>query len=168
MARGDKNGSGKGDDRDRRSIARNRRALHEYHVIDELEVGIVLVGTEVKSLRAGRVSLQEAYCMIKGGELYLFRAHIPEYPQGNVHNHEPTRDRKLLAKKREILKWEKAVREKGTTLVPLEILWDGSLVKVRIALVRGKKLHDKRQTKREKDDKRDMDRAMKSARRGGE
>ena len=83
-----------------------------------------------------------------------------------MHNHEPTRDRVLLAKKREIEKWSKAVREKGTTLVPLEIFWDGSLVKLRIGLARGKKLHDKRQSKREKDDRREVDRAMKSARRG--
>ncbi|MEM6675186.1 MAG: SsrA-binding protein SmpB [Planctomycetota bacterium] len=158
------NGRG-GDDSRRRSIARNRRATHEYEVLDELETGIVLAGTEVKSLRAGRVSLQEAYCVIKRGELFILRMHIPEYAQGNVHNHEPTRDRKLLAKKREILKWEKAVREKGTTLVPLEILWDGSLVKVRVGLVRGKKLHDKRQAKREKDDKREIDRALKAGRR---
>lgn len=153
--------------RARRSIARNRRATHEYLILDELETGIQLVGTEVKSLRLGRVSLQEAYCIIKGGELFIMRMHIPEYTHGNLHNHVPTRDRKLLAKKREILKWEKAVREKGTTLVPLEILWDGSLVKVRVGLARGKKLYDKRASNREKDDKRDMDRALKSARSGG-
>ncbi|MGB0332112.1 MAG: SsrA-binding protein SmpB [Planctomycetota bacterium] len=136
--------------RERRSIARNKRATHEYLIQDELEVGVVLRGTEVKSLRASRVSLQEAYCFIKDGELRIMRMHIPEYAQGNVHNHEPTRDRVL---------------EKGTTLVPLEIFWDGSLVKLRIGLARGKKLHDKRQSKREKDDRREVDRAMKSARR---
>ena len=152
--------------RERRSIARNKRATHEYLIQDELEVGIVLTGTEVKSLRAGRVSLQEAFCFIKGGELRIMRMHIPEYAQGNVHNHEPTRDRVLLAKKREVEKWSKAVREKGTTLIPLEILWDGSLVKLRVGLARGKKLHDKRQSKREKDDRREVDRAMKAARRG--
>ncbi|MEM1451407.1 MAG: SsrA-binding protein SmpB [Planctomycetota bacterium] len=165
MARKDGDRHTKDGARQRRTIARNRRATHEFHIVDELEAGIALMGTEVKSLREGRVSLQEAYCMIKGSELYLLRMHIPEYAQGNVHNHEPTRDRKLLAKKREIAKWEKAVREKGTTLVPLEVLWDGALVKVRIGLVRGKKLHDKRQTKREKEDKREMDRAVKASRR---
>ncbi|MEO0664066.1 MAG: SsrA-binding protein SmpB, partial [Planctomycetota bacterium] len=142
----------------RRSITRNRRATHEYHVLDELETGIVLVGTEVKSLRAGRASIQEAYCVIKRDELWVLRMHVPEYAQGNQHNHEPTRDRKLLAKKREILKWSKAVREKGTTLIPLELLWEGSLVKLRVGLVRGKKLHDKRATKREKEDRREVDR----------
>ena len=147
--------------RSRRSISRNKRALHEYQILDELEVGIRLVGTEVKSLRQSRVSLQEAYCVIKRDELWIMRMHIPEYSHGNLHNHEPTRDRKLLAKKREILKWGKAVREKGTTLIPLEILWDGSLVKLRVGLARGKKLYDKRASKREKDDKREMARALK-------
>ncbi len=103
--------------------------------------------------------------MIKDGELLLLNMHIPEYAQGNTHNHAPTRDRKLLAKKREILKWDKAVREKGTTLIPLEVLWEGSLVKVRVGLARGKKLHDKRQAKRERDDKREIARSTKSARR---
>lgn len=147
-----------------RSIARNRRALHEYQVVDELETGIVLLGTEVKTLRAGRVSLQEAYCMMKGGELFIFRMHIPEYSHGNAHNHDPVRERKLLAKRHEIAKWAKQVREKGTTMVPLEVLWDGALVKLRLALVRGKKLHDKRQAKRDKDDKREIARVMKSGR----
>ena len=144
-----------------RTIARNKRALHEYEVLDRLEVGIVLQGTEVKSLRAGRVSLQEAYVMVKQGDLWLMQSHIPEYAQGNVWNHEPTRARKLLAKKREIERWEKSVKQKGTTAVPLEIYWLGSLVKLEIALVRGKKLHDKRQSEREKTDRREMDRELK-------
>ncbi len=148
--------------RQRRSITRNRRVTHEYLILDELECGIVLVGTEVKSLRAGRVSLQEAYCIIKRGELWIMRMHIPEYSHGNMHNHEQTRERKLIAKKREILKWEKAVREKGTTMIPMEVLWDGSLVKVRVGLGKGKKLYDKRQSKREKDDKREVARVMKA------
>ena len=164
MARNQGDKRGKDKVRTRRSIARNRRATHEYHILDELETGIALVGTEVKSLRGGQASLQEAYCMIRNGELLLLRMHIPEYAQGNIHNHVPTRDRTLLAKKREILKWDKAVREKGTTLIPLEILWDGSLVKVRIGLARGKKLHDKRQATRERDDKREIARESKSAR----
>ena len=156
MAKGDE-----GKVRARRVIARNKRATHEFLILDELECGIQLVGTEVKSLRQGRVSLQEAYGVIKGAELWIMRLHIPEYSHGNKHNHEQTRDRKLLAKKREILKWEKAVREKGTTLVPLEILWDGSLVKLRIGLARGKKLHDKRQDLKKADAKRSIARALK-------
>lgn len=150
--------------RTRRSIARNRRATHEYHVLDEVECGIALVGTEVKSLRQGRVSLQEAYCVIKRDEMWIHRMHIPEYTHGNLNNHEPTRDRKLLLKKHEIQKWSKRVREKGVTMVPLEILWDGHLVKVRVALATGKKLHDKRASKREKEDRREADRAVKAAR----
>jgi len=152
--------------RERRSIARNKRATHEYLIQDELEVGVVLRGTEVKSLRASRVSLQEAYCFIKDGELRIMRMHIPEYAQGNVHNHEPTRDRVLLAKKREIEKWSKAVRETATTMLTQETFCVPRYQKLRIGLARGKKLHDKRQSKREKDDRREVDRAMKSARRG--
>lgn len=150
--------------RARRAIARNKRATHEFQILDELECGIVLVGTEVKVLRQGRASLQEAYAIIKGNELWILKMHIPEYSHGNKNNHVPTRDRKLLAKSREIAKWSKAVREKGTTIVPLELLWDGSLVKLRLGLARGKKLHDKRQAKREKDDKREIARATKAAR----
>jgi len=144
----------------RRSIARNRKARHEFLVLDELECGIALTGTEVKSLRAGQCSLAESYVRIKKGELYLVGAHIPVYAFGNVHNHEPARDRKLLAHRREIAKWAKQVREKGTTMVPLEVYFSGSRVKVLVALVRGKKLHDKRQAGKERTDRRDMDRAM--------
>lgn len=151
----------------RRTIARNRRATHEYNVLDEIEAGIALVGTEVKSLRGGRVSLQEAYCIIKKDELWILQMHIPEYSHGNINNHDPVRTRKLLARRTEINKWAKAVREKGTTLIPLEILWEGSLVKVRVGLCRGKKLYDKRAAKRERDDKRDAAREMKSGRYDG-
>ena len=150
--------------RERRTIARNKRATHEYLILDELETGIVLFGTEVKTLRAGRVSLQEAYCMIKGGELWLMQMHIPEYAQGNIHNHKMVRERKLLAKRQQINKWDRKVREKGVTLIPLEILWDGSYIKLRIGLRKGKKIYDKRQTKRERDDKREIARSSKSGR----
>ncbi len=150
--------------RERRTISRNKRATHEYLVLDELEVGIVLFGTEVKSLRGGRCSLQEAYCMIRNGELWIMQMHIPEYAQGNVNNHKMVRERKLLAKRREIDKWDRKVREKGTTLIPLEILFDGALVKLRIGLCKGKKLYDKRQAKRERDDKREIARTAKSGR----
>lgn len=150
--------------RERRTIARNKRATHEYLVLDELETGIVLFGTEVKSLRAGRVSLQEAYCMIRNGELWLMQMHIPEYAQGNIHNHKMVRERKLLAKRQQINKWDRKVREKGVTLIPLEILWDGSFVKLRIGLCKGKKIYDKRQSKRERDDKREIARTAKSGR----
>ena len=150
--------------RERRTIARNKRATHEYLILDELEVGIVLFGTEVKSLRGGRCSLQEAYCMIRRGELWIMQMHIPEYAQGNVNNHKMVRERKLLAKRQEINKWDRKVREKGTTLIPLEILFDGALVKLRIGLCKGKKLYDKRQAKRERDDKREIARNSKTGR----
>ncbi|MEZ6017508.1 MAG: SsrA-binding protein SmpB [Planctomycetota bacterium] len=143
-----------------RSIAKNRRALYEYEVLDKLTVGIVLTGTEVKSLRGGRISLQESYIVIKKGDLWLIQAHIPEYTHGNMWNHAPTRERKLLAKRREVDRWSKLVKQRGTTIVPLEVFWQGSLVKLEIALAQGKKLHDKRQSEREKSDKREMARAV--------
>lgn len=143
-----------------RSIAKNRKARHEYLVLEELECGIALRGTEVKSLRGGQGSIAEAYGRIKDGELWLVSATIPEYSHGNVHNHETTRDRKLLAHAREIRRWEKQVREKGITIVPLEIALRGHLVKVTMALVRGKKLYDKRQTEKTRSAKREMDREI--------
>jgi SsrA-binding protein len=144
-----------------RSIAQNRKARHLYLFLEELECGIALEGSEVKSLRAGHCSIGEAYGRIKSGELWLVGATIPEYvnaPAAFVHR--PTRDRKLLVHAREIRQWEKKVREKGTTIVPLEVYFKGHLVKVKVALARGKKLHDKRERERERTDRRDMDRAM--------
>ena len=144
----------------RRTVARNRKARYEFLVLEQLECGIVLAGTEVKSLRAGQCSLAESYVRIKKGQMVLVGAHIPEYAFGNVHNHHTVHDRRLLAHRREIAKWERKVREKGTTIVPLEVYFSGSLVKVTVALVRGKKLHDKRQAGKRRTDQRDMDRAM--------
>ena len=141
-----------------RVITTNKKARYRFEILEELEVGIALVGTEVKSLRGGAGSIQEAYVRITGDELWLVGAHIPEYAFGNKLNHKPTRDRKLLAHKREIQKWGKKVREKGMTLVPLELYFNRSNVKLSIALVRGKKLHDKRQAEREKSDRREMNR----------
>ena len=152
----------------RRSIATNRRARFEFHVLEELEVGIALTGTEVKSLRRGQASIAEAYAMVKNGQMYLLGAHIPEYAQGNVHNHEPTRERKLLLHKKEIQRWHARVKEKGVTIVPLSLYFKGSRAKLEIALCKGKKLYDKREDKRTKEDRREMDRAMSRARRGGE
>ena len=143
-----------------KKIAENRRARHEYHILDELECGIALVGSEVKSLRAGHCSLAEAYGQMKKGELFLVAAHIPEYKNASYGAHKLVRDRKLLAHRRELRKWGKAVREKGMTIVPLEVYLKGHLIKVRMALVRGKKLYDKRARDKERDAKREMDRAM--------
>jgi SsrA-binding protein len=149
-----------GKPREIRPIAQNKKARHAFEILEELECGIALRGTEVKSLRAGHGSLSEAYARIDKGELFLVGMHVPEYAQGNVHNHEPTRPRKLLAHAREIQRLQKAVREKGMTLVPLELYFRGSRVKVRIALARGKKLYDKRAALRERQDRRAIDRAM--------
>ena len=147
-----------------RRIADNRKARFEYEVLEELECGIELTGTEVKSLRNGQCSLQEAFGLVKNGQLWLLRATIPEYAQGNVHNHAPARDRRLLAHKREIAGWFAKVREKGMTIVPLAIYFKDSRVKVRMALCRGKKLYDKRESRREQEDRREMDRALKRSR----
>jgi SsrA-binding protein len=148
----------------RRSIARNRRARYLYEVLDELECGVALNGTEVKGLREGHCSIGESYSRIRDGELWLIGMHIPEYSCGNIHNHPPTRERRLLAHAHQIAKWSKQVKQKGTTLVPLEVYFQGHLVKVLLGLCRGKQTHDKRQSKREAADQRDMDRAR---RRGG-
>jgi SsrA-binding protein len=124
-----------------------------------------LQGTEVKSLRAGQASIAEAYARIIAGELFLVGATIPEYKHGNVHNHPPARDRKLLAHRHELDRWYKKVKERGVTLIPLEIYFQESQVKCLIGLCRGKKLYDKRQSQRDKDDNRTMARAMKANRR---
>ncbi len=153
-------GGSSGEAREVRSVTRNKKVLHEFHVLDEVECGISLRGTEVKSLRAGRCSIAEAYGLFRGGELWLLAADIPEYAQGNIHNHPPKRERKLLLNRRELDAWRKQVREKGITLKATEVLFRGSLVKVRMALVRGKKLYDKRASERERSDKREIERAM--------
>lgn len=143
-----------------RVVAANRRARFEFHVLEELECGIALTGTEVKSLRTGQCSIVEAFAMIRHGEMWLVGAHIAEYAQGNVHNHAPTRERKLLLHKKEIAKWHAQVKEKGVTIVPLSLYFKGSRAKLQIALCKGKKLYDKREDKRKKDDKREIERAM--------
>ena len=147
-----------------RSVARNKKAYHSFEVLEEIECGMCLVGTEVKSLRAGHCSIAEAYARIVNGEIFLVGATIPEYSHGNVFNHAPTRERKLLLHKTELLRWHKKVKERGVTLIPLEIYFQGSLLKCKVGLCRGKKLYDKRQSQRDKDDQRSMDRAMKQSR----
>jgi SsrA-binding protein len=132
-------------------IARNRRAFHEYEILDTWEAGIVLVGTEVKALRDGRVNLGDAYAELKDGEGWLLKLHIGPYDMGNRENHEPFRRRKLLLNRREIRKLVPRVEEGGKTLVPLKIYWKHGIVKVEIALARGKKLYDKREGKAKQD-----------------
>ena len=143
-----------------RTVAQNRKARHRFHILDTLECGLALRGTEVKSLRAGHGSIQEAYGLVRKGELWLIGATIPEYSHGNIHNHPPDRDRKLLLSARELSKWDQKVREKGMTVVPLHLYFRGHLVKVEMALVKGKRFFDKREDQRQKDARREMDRAL--------
>ena len=126
-------------------VAENRRARHDYHIHETFEAGIVLTGTEIKSLRGGRANLTDSYARIENGELFLISAHISPYDQGNRFNHEPRRNRKLLMHKSEILRLLGKTREKGYTLVPLKIYLSHGLAKVELALASGKDLYDKRQ-----------------------
>jgi SsrA-binding protein len=144
----------------RQSVARNRRASHEYELLETWEAGIVLTGTEVKSLRAGKANISDAYGIVRDGEVYLLNLHISPYERGGYVNHEPTRTRKLLLHRREIRKMIGAVERQGLTLVPLELYFKDGRAKVALALGRGKKLHDRREDARKRDDERDMARAM--------
>lgn len=139
-------------------VTTNRQARREYHIEEALEAGIALVGTEVKSLRAGKANLQDAYCKVKDGEMLLLNLHISPYSHGNQFNHDPVRPRKLLMHKREIVKWGKKTEQKGFTIVPLKIYFKNSRAKVEIGLARGKKLYDKRSDLAERDSKRRLER----------
>ncbi len=143
-------------------IADNRRARYEYHLLDRLEAGIALTGTEVKSLRAGGANLQHAYADVRDGEIYLVGANIAEYAQGNVMNHDPGRDRKLLLHKRQIASLIGKLNERGLTLVPTRLYFKDGRAKVELALARGKDVRDKRAGIKERELKREMDRALRS------
>lgn len=145
-----------------KQIAANRKAYHDYFIDDKYEAGISLVGTEVKSLRAGQVNLKDSYCSIKNGEIFANGIHISPYEKGNIFNCDPRRSRKLLMHKREILKLFSLVSQKGYTLVPLSLYFKDSKVKVEIGLCRGKKLYDKRDAEAEKQANRDSERVRKS------
>ena len=153
--------AGKPDTEEIESIARNRRARFDYEIIETWEAGIALTGTEVKSLRNGKAQITDAYGIVKAGEVWLLNLHIAPYEQGNRFNHEATRTRKLLLHSREIKKMIGAVERQGLTLIALEIYFKRGRAKVRLGLGRGKKLHDKRADLKEKDDKREMARAVK-------
>jgi len=144
-----------------RIIAQNKKAWHDYFVDEKYEAGIALFGTEVKSVRQGAVNLKDAYCEVKGGEIFAVGVHISPYEKGNIFNREPRRDRKLLMHKREIMKLGGLVSQKGYTLVPLSMYFSGKNVKVEVGLCRGKKLYDKRDSLAEKQAGREMDRRMK-------
>ena len=145
-------------------IVDNRRARHDYHLLDKVEAGLVLTGTEVKSLRTGKATLQQAFAEVRDGEAWLHGLHIPEYVQGNRSNHDPDRPRKLLLHRREIDRMYGQVREKGYTVVPTRLYFKEGRVKVEVALARGKEVRDKRRDVAERDARREMERAMKSAR----
>jgi len=146
-------------------VSENRKARHEYEILETLECGIMLAGSEVKSLRDGKLSLDEAYARVKDADLWLLGADIPEYPQATIFNHKPKRPRKLLVHKVEFRKFAQRAKEKGLTLVPLKVYFnERGVAKVLLGLCKGKKLHDKRETLKKSDAKRDMDRAMRRGR----
>ncbi|WP_433889700.1 SsrA-binding protein SmpB [Streptomyces sp. CA-111067] len=150
---------------DRKIIAQNKKARHDYLILDTFEAGLVLTGTEVKSLRLGRASLVDGFAQLDGGEAWLHNVHIPEYAQGTWTNHTARRKRKMLLHRAEIEKLVQKTQETGNTIVPLVLYFKDGRVKVEIALAKGKKEYDKRQTLREKQDRRESDRAMSAARR---
>ncbi|WBO65952.1 SsrA-binding protein SmpB [Streptomyces camelliae] len=149
----------------RKLIAQNKKARHDYHILDTYEAGLVLMGTEVKSLRQGRASLVDGFVQLDGHEAWLHNVHVPEYSQGTWTNHSARRKRKLLLHRAEIEKLESKSQETGHTIVPLALYFKDGRAKIEIALAKGKKEYDKRQTLREKQDRREADRAMSAARR---
>ena len=144
-------------------VTHNKKAFHDYFILDTYEAGIELKGTEIKSVRLGHVNLKDAFIRFKNDEAFIENMHIAPYEQGNIFNHEPLRNRKLLLHKKQIKKLQREVKENGLTVVPTKLYFNTSKLKVEIALARGKKLYDKRQDLKAKDAKRDMERALKNA-----
>ena len=144
-----------------KQIAVNRKAHHDYFILEKLEAGIELFGTEVKSIRAGGVNLKDSYCSVKNGELIVYGLHISPYEKGNIFNRDPMRPKKLLLHKREIMRLLGKVKQEGLTIVPLQMYLKGSLVKVEIGLAKGKKLYDKRDDMARRDAGREMERTLK-------
>ena len=149
---------------DRKDVASNRKAFHEYFVLERYEAGIELAGTEVKSIRAGNINLKDSFCTIKNGELFIRGMHISPYSHGNIFNKDPVRPRRLLMHKKEISKLNMKIMTDGVTLIPLSVYFKGSLIKVELGLCKGKKLHDKRDSAAERESKRDMERILKERR----
>lgn len=148
--------------REAQDIAKNRKAFHEYEIVETYEAGIELTGTEVRSLRDNHCQLTDCFALIRGGEVWLHNVHIPPYSHGNIANPDPDRKRRLLLHKRQIRELDRKVQEKGMALVPLKMYFNkSSLVKVELAVARGKKLHDKRASMAERDAKREIERALK-------
>ncbi|HWK65588.1 MAG TPA: SsrA-binding protein SmpB [Rhizobiaceae bacterium] len=153
----------KKNDPNNRTVAENRKARFAYEVIDTVEAGLVLTGTEVKSLREGQANIQESYASVEDGEIWLINSYLPEYLQGNRFNHEPRRRRKLLLNKREMARLAQSVEREGMTMVPLKIYFnDRGRAKLLLAIARGKKLHDKRQTEKQRDWAREKGRLLKT------
>lgn len=148
-------------------VAQNRKASHDYTILDTLEAGLVLAGTEVKSLRNGKASLQESWAVVENGEVFVHQLHIPPYEQGNRWNLDPVRKRKLLLHRSEIDKLRKAVEQKGHTLIPLKLYFTRGKAKLLLGVAKGRKTHDKREAIAERDARREMDRARRRARRDG-
>ena len=144
-----------------KTVAKNKKAYHEYFVLESFEAGISLSGTEVKSIRAGGVSLKEAWCSIDNGEMIIKQMNISPYDHGNIFNRDPKRSRRLLLHKKEIMRLLGAVKQQGLTLIPLSVYFKGSLIKVQIGLCKGKQIHDKRAVAAKKDANRAIDRALK-------
>ena len=144
-----------------KKIADNRKAFHEYFVLERFEAGIELAGTEVKSIRAGQVNLKDCFCTVKDGELFVRGMHISPYEHGNIFNRDPVRPRRLLMHKREIQKLQARVMQDGVALIPLSLYFKDSRVKVELGLCKGKKLHDKRESDAERESRREIDRVMK-------
>lgn len=144
-----------------KEITTNRKAFHEYFVLERFEAGIELAGTEVKSIRAGNVNLKDAFCTIKDGELFVRGMHISPYEHGNIFNKDPVRPRRLLMHKREIIKLNSRIMQDGVALIPLSLYFKDSRVKLELGLCKGKKLHDKRDSEAERQSKRDIDRILK-------
>jgi SsrA-binding protein len=149
-----------------RVVATNRRARHEYEILETLEAGLVLRGTEVKSLRTGQVNFKDSYATVRNSELWLLGCHISPYSHGTDANHDPERDRKLLLHRREITRLSGKIAERGLTVVPLKLYFKAGRAKIEIGLARGKKLHDKRATLRERETRREMDKAVRAGRSG--
>ncbi|MDD6196074.1 SsrA-binding protein SmpB [[Clostridium] aminophilum] len=143
-------------------VSNNKKAFHDYFIDEKFETGIELFGTEVKSIRMGKASVKEAFVRIDKGEMWIYGMHISPYEKGNIFNKDPLRARKLLMHKKEIIRLESKIKEAGFTIVPLEVYFKGSLVKIQIGLARGKKLYDKREDIAKKDAKREMERAFKA------
>lgn len=152
----------KKDPNEQKNISVNRRAFHEFFIDDRYEAGLVLVGTEVKSLRAGRANLADAYARVVNGECWLYNLHISPFEQASRFNHDPVRPRKMLLHKREIIELAEVTQQKGLTLVPLRLFWSGGRAKCEIGVGRGKKHYDKRESIKERDSKREIERVVRS------